>query len=674
MTDFFGWLNEKRLFVEIFGSFSYQLPENRRQQMFDFYVLSMLQGRSSFDLSRNREVAKSGFDIYQMGGPKSPSPEDMNDEDKVDYMLDEVSKEMLPKLKQQLLDELSLAIAAEFRHITDNNDANKLYTKLKSSLGDTYAEYFKKYVKRLTLINKDATFFKRDKEHQIKSPPVNNSDYKNSYQIAMSIMQPDDFVRLAGFLFKEADWEQNYGGESWASIAEGWQKLNKAKTLSQMKIWIDHVYDLQHNTGSVFTKLADYYSTANGYAWIKNSLDKKAGVETPLEMIDEVSPQFKKVVLRAAKLKFGKTLEDINREIESPKPRESQKDNQEPALTIPNIFHKYFKMRGVSGEIAFVRTVREFQQKVGISTENAIAVCLEQLPGYEDTDVVNMVKKDIEDELFFTNAPNLSIEAVVSGVENYIKDGMINPIYDDLYTLRPEKTDGIVSMVKIAREFLKWQLIPVKKLCDGIHYYWHKENLCNCTKHLPQELINSHKNVLYNRFNVLLDDFKQNNFLNLDQNSLIVMAFAKSIQGSVQNTIIKSNLLKEILDKHQSSFHAMNMPQNWEQSVLRLFFAYEKIEESLRHELHPQNVDKASLQLWVNKNKNLFDLIDASFKSESIRIIEEMILHHNSTGYIANQIKQLIGWSDYIIVNLVTTLHIRLHVMNKCNCNWHKNQ
>lgn len=54
--------------------------------------------------------------------------------------------------------------------------------------------------------------------------------------------------------FKDLDWEHLYGGENWANITNGLLNLKNASGYQQKTIWIDHLIDLQHNTGSVFNK------------------------------------------------------------------------------------------------------------------------------------------------------------------------------------------------------------------------------------------------------------------------------------------------------------------------------------------------------------------------------------------------------------------------------------
>lgn len=71
------------------------------------------------------------------------------------------------------------------------------------------------------------------------------------------------------------DWDSNYGGEAWLQIAEAVQMYYNG-TLDAVS-FIDHVADLQHNGGSVFSKCAEAYTgfdTENSDE-IKDFLDYK---------------------------------------------------------------------------------------------------------------------------------------------------------------------------------------------------------------------------------------------------------------------------------------------------------------------------------------------------------------------------------------------------------------
>ena len=237
-------------YLEIFGSFDYQVPEDKEQQLYDFYMLSLLHGQSSF---QRNIVDRPNTDI-----PKPTKVGTFNNEDKIDYMLDEVAKRLLPQLKKNLLDAVFFAICAELRHVYDyltSETLHKLLGLLNSRQKDAFTKYNKNY-----LLMKD-TIYKTLNPQRV--PKIRNqtyadssTSYRNSYRAFLkSGSDRRTFVELADILFLNGEWASSYGGKAWADIAKGWLNLDQAQTFQQMMVQIDHVYDLQHNTDTVFNKL-----------------------------------------------------------------------------------------------------------------------------------------------------------------------------------------------------------------------------------------------------------------------------------------------------------------------------------------------------------------------------------------------------------------------------------
>ena len=103
----------------------------------------------------------------------------------------------------------------------------------------------------------------------------------------------------------------NIGGEAWANICEGWLKLNNISdsNISELYIWIDHVYDLQHNTGIIFDKIDDYYID-NSVEWIKNALDLKRDVINPWILVRRSSKDMQKLAAKVLHISGLGSLEE----------------------------------------------------------------------------------------------------------------------------------------------------------------------------------------------------------------------------------------------------------------------------------------------------------------------------------------------------------------------------
>ena len=313
-------------YLEIFGSFDYQVPEDKEQQLYDFYMLSLLHGQSSF---QRNIVDRPNTDI-----PKPTKVGTFNNEDKIDYMLDEVAKRLLPQLKKNLLDAVFFAICAELRHVYDyltSETLHKLLGLLNSRQKDAFTKYNKNY-----LLMKD-TIYKTLNPQRV--PKIRNqtyadssTSYRNSYRAFLkSGSDRRTFVELADILFLNGEWASSYGGKAWADIAKGWLNLDQAQTFQQMMVQIDHVYDLQHNTDTVFNKLQSYLKNGS-YAWIAQALDHKASIKNPYEIMDKVSGPMKQLAQRAIWTKMGISQESFRKEQESyqkEKEQERQKEQEQ---------------------------------------------------------------------------------------------------------------------------------------------------------------------------------------------------------------------------------------------------------------------------------------------------------------------------------------------------------
>jgi hypothetical protein len=127
----------------------------------------------------------------------------------------------------------------------------------------------------------------------------------------------EKFIQIAKKAFTELHWSSEYGGKAWANIADGWFMLDKANDYNDKVIAIDHAYDLQHNTGSIFNKLSTYHKEASndsfykkqGYKWIKAALDHKKNIKNVWELYKNVSSDVKRLTGFVAKEKGYGSLE-----------------------------------------------------------------------------------------------------------------------------------------------------------------------------------------------------------------------------------------------------------------------------------------------------------------------------------------------------------------------------
>jgi hypothetical protein len=152
----------------------------------------------------------------------------------------------------------------------------------------------------------------------------------DAYTIDWTIEHSDtsrpEAIHMMEELFLELDWEHRYGGKAWSNICDAWIKLYNAKTPEEIIIWVDHIYDLQHNSGVVFNKLDTYkehgMDVTTAYNWLKKALDKKKNMENIFDLVSRASPKMKEVGTRAAKERYHETEESY--QVKERKKREKE--------------------------------------------------------------------------------------------------------------------------------------------------------------------------------------------------------------------------------------------------------------------------------------------------------------------------------------------------------------
>jgi len=291
----------------------YYKPSNDPEALLnDFYILTLLK-----DLSRKK----------------------LNDES-LDFSIEEAVSSLLPYLKKELLSAVLFSISAEFRHVFKQNTSKEVLDFFTEKGGEEGAAFIKEYYRQNFLMrggqsDKDnpltADIYKDDSERY--SSEEDFANYVNSYNslrsaLKVSGMSKAEMVSIINDSFNEMNWPQSYGGNAWSRIANGWLKLNNTKSLEDMAVWIDHVYDLQHNTDTVFNKI-NKFKKEHRYDWIAKALDFKRDLKNPWQLYDKVSPSTRSFISYISpKIGFG-TLEDFknpNKKYEDPV-MQRQKDN-----------------------------------------------------------------------------------------------------------------------------------------------------------------------------------------------------------------------------------------------------------------------------------------------------------------------------------------------------------
>lgn len=265
---------------EAFEQYQYYPSIDKEELMFDFFLIASL-----------------------------PHPEN----EELDYVLEEIRKDFYPWMKQEMLKAVLFSISSEFRHIFDSNSDEKL------------KEYFQ-YMKQYSFIQKYVLYYSAlTGSHStiIDVPRIraefseNSGSRKLAYKaMKQSGVSEEKFVEIARDAFlgvtKDEDinlrWSSAYGGEPWSNICDAWLKLYNSTEAKDIVIYVDHMYDLQHNTNTVFNKLQSYYKESE-YRWIAKALDYKYNTEHLYDLFGLVSPDLKQFAAAIIKSATGETLE-----------------------------------------------------------------------------------------------------------------------------------------------------------------------------------------------------------------------------------------------------------------------------------------------------------------------------------------------------------------------------
>lgn len=453
-----------RTFLEIFGSFNYTFPEDKEKQLFDFYMIVGLLGRPShYLLSKSAELGK------KLEYP--PTKEIENEEDKVDYLLQEAANILVPGLKENFLEATYFAMTAEFRHIFDQNNPTSILNMIKK-MGKDYDKFLINYAKQFAG-RKEPNIgqFYRTPETTLNEPGDSTRIF--SYFASLkSGASKEEFVDLMKILFFRAHWQADYGGNAWTQIADAWLKLNNAKKLNDQIVYIDHIYDLQHNTDTVFNKLESYLKQGS-YTWLKNALNLKAKIKDFHEIIDKISPSLKPLALRAIKLKFGKTYEEFIKE---------EKPDVKPTINIEIIKTIFRNVDGISDFQRLARTLIS-----GVKEENLSEILKELNLEYDATrGFYKALSKEIDKE----NAINQSLEKLIMPTFDKIKESTKQQATETIKELQTKfpnipfshavsvytldniivlmKNNQFIHAIKLIREKTNYSLIASKNLGLGI--------------------------------------------------------------------------------------------------------------------------------------------------------------------------------------------------------------
>ena len=253
----------------------YSVPNDTGRKIYDFYVLNYLD-----------------FSVKQM-----PVKNYRDEDEEIKNSVADAFKKNSSNLRAELLNDVAASINSEI--VGEMGEFGSLSeidkNKLKTLLTEDELKYFISIQKIFNKSGEDST----EKQWQ-----------KMSLFLDQNNIPTARYIRFCHKLFgKDFEWNTYYGQGPWQIICEGWLRLAEStKSSAEEVVAIDHIFDLQHNNGSVFDKLAKY--TKDGSVdWLEDILDHKATVTNIYQLLNDCSGSVRSLAVRVLKERYGKTKE-----------------------------------------------------------------------------------------------------------------------------------------------------------------------------------------------------------------------------------------------------------------------------------------------------------------------------------------------------------------------------
>lgn len=231
------------------------------------------------------------YDFYFFVGYVNPS---LFPKEEEQFALNEAVSDCVTHLQKHMIAALKYALSAELRYYEKSSvigphtaeEIEKMPSMQKKFLftyskelsyratASDVAKFDPREVRNIKKIKRNP-FLKKEQDNY----SARTSYYLTSYKAVEATQKKLDLsdLQLADiffYLFDVVSWKLSFGGKAWAKIAKAYKNLLLSKTLQEKIVWVDHAYDLQHNTDTVFNKLQVYYKYG-GYRWIAEALDWK---------------------------------------------------------------------------------------------------------------------------------------------------------------------------------------------------------------------------------------------------------------------------------------------------------------------------------------------------------------------------------------------------------------
>ena len=252
---------EQKLFNESISA-EYKVPEDRETRVYDFYTLALYDSLLSHKGTVQAGLLKPGWDEDTVADLQA-------------YVHDGIET-ITRELKRDLLDATSLSVSAELRHAFDREENHdKVFQTVGEKLSPKLRKFYINLVHQKVMyktIRKSPKWAKKEMQWREKGQTSNYTIAKNAFDKSKITYQ--ELARIGEDVFMMDIWPSSYGGEPWKNICLGLAKLDSAKSIKEIIAAVDHILDLEHNTGIMLNKVKRF-SKDGSFKWIKEALDFK---------------------------------------------------------------------------------------------------------------------------------------------------------------------------------------------------------------------------------------------------------------------------------------------------------------------------------------------------------------------------------------------------------------
>lgn len=278
----------------------YELPNSVEKLVYDFYTLGLIRGQ-------NYEFVKKNTDGLSYRSRTGRDTKELQEDIKNAEM------KILPVVADKMISALFIGICSELAHATDirqNYDDPKRSKLKKSSL-------FKSFIKDIRA-KQYTPGLESDRERAdvgIDAFKSMSDSYKDRYKSMLKAMKKTnsnmmDVIRICRYAFENLVWNKDFGGRLWVVICDALEQLkeysdrykinpNSEDTTENLMSLIDHIFDLEHNSGTALNKSFDF-AIADDHEWLEDLLDYKKYAD-PYAVAKKASSKMRKLGFEALK-------------------------------------------------------------------------------------------------------------------------------------------------------------------------------------------------------------------------------------------------------------------------------------------------------------------------------------------------------------------------------------